>query len=159
MSASAGAAEMGARGEAGFTLVEMLVAFVIMAAMATMLYRGLSSGLGVAGIADGEEAALLVAKARLAAAGVESPLQAGEQDGSDGDVSWHLALRPYVGQGGSSLLSAFELPSLQSLGQAQQQQPPPLQAFWATVTVSWRPPRGARRRSLSLTTIKLGHAP
>lgn len=151
MSASSGAGEM-RRGDSGFTLIEMLVAFIIMTAMATMLYRGLSSGVRVAGVADGEETALLVAKARLAALGVDAPLEAGEQDGRDGNVSWHASVRPYVGEGESSLLAEFQLPSL--MQSQQQRQDQPLRAFWATVTVSWRPPRG-KTRSLELTTIKL----
>jgi general secretion pathway protein I len=140
------------RGDSGFTLIEMLVAFIIMTAMATMLYRGLSSGVRVAGVADGEETALRVAKARLAALGVDAPLEAGEQDGREGSVSWHASVRPYVGEGESSLLSEFQLPSL--MQSQQQRQDQSLRAYWATVTVSWRPPRG-RTRSLELTTIKL----
>jgi prepilin-type N-terminal cleavage/methylation domain-containing protein len=127
------------REDDGFTLVETLVAFVIMAAVATMLYRGFSGGLRVSGVAEGAETALLVAKARLAALGVETSLQAGGQEGREGDVAWEIATRPYLAADGAD--------------RAARQS-----AFWATVTVSWRDPRAARTRSLQLTTLKLGRA-
>lgn len=130
---------MGFREDEGFTLVEMLVAFVIMAVVAAMLYRGLSSGLRASKAADGSEAALLVAKARLASLGVETPLQPGTQEGRDGDVAWEIATRPYIAADGAD--------------RAARQK-----AFWATVTVSWRDRRGAQPRSLRLTTLKLGRA-
>jgi general secretion pathway protein I len=130
---------MGARtggGDAGFTLIEMLVALMVMIAAATMLYRGFSGGLRAAATADGAEAALLVAQSRLAAAGVETPLAAGEQAGRDGAVDWHIAVRPY--------------PSGDATAAPQ--------AFWITATVAWREKRDGGR-SLHLTTLKRARAP
>jgi general secretion pathway protein I len=123
-------------GEAGFTLMEMLVALLVMIAAATMLYRGFSGGLRAAATADGAEAALLVAQSRLAAQGIETPLAAGEQEGRDGAVDWYITVRPY----GSANATAAP------------------QAFWVTATVAWREKRGGRR-SLHLTTLKPGGAP
>jgi general secretion pathway protein I len=120
-------------GEAGFTLIEMLVALMVMIAAATMLYRGFSEGLRAAAAADGAEAALLVAQSRLAALGIETPLAVGEQAGRDGAVDWHIAVRPY--RSGDATAAP--------------------QAFWATATVSWREKRGGTR-SLHLTTLKPG---
>ncbi len=131
---------MMARIEAGFTLIETLVALIILIAMTTFLYRGFSGGLYAADAAEGAEAALLVAQARLAALGVEAPLAAGEQEGAEGNVLGRTAIRPYVMPGRERTV---------------RQQP---QAFWATVTVSWRQRRGGPRRSLQLTTVKLGKA-
>lgn len=82
------------RGEAGFTLVEALVALIIMTAMATVLYRGISSGLRVSAAADDSQAALLLAQERLAAAGIETPLQPGRLEGLEGEMAWQLVLRP-----------------------------------------------------------------
>ncbi len=69
---------------------------MVMIVAATMLYRGLSGGLRASNAADGADVALLVAQQRLAAAGIETPLQAGRQEGAEGDVLWQVDLRPYV---------------------------------------------------------------
>ena len=130
---------MGPREDGGFTLVETLVALVIMIAAATMLYRGLSGGLRASNAADGADAALLVARQRLAAAGIETPLEAGRQEGAEGDVLWQVDLRPYM----AAERTDPAAPAAR------------LQAFWATATVTWRDRRGARPRSLQLTTLKL----
>jgi general secretion pathway protein I len=127
---------MGERGEEGFTLIETLVALIIMIGVATMLYRGFSGGLRAAATADEAESALLVAQSRLAALGVETPLAAGEQEGQEDGVAWRVSVEPYPGSD-----EAVAGPK----------------AFWATVTVAWREKRGARR-SLQLTTLKLGNA-
>jgi general secretion pathway protein I len=127
---------MRARGEEGFTLIETLIALIIMIGVATMLYRGFSGGLRAANTADSAEEALLVAQSRLAALGIESPMGAGEQQGLEGDVLWRVAVRPYAGTGDTTTGP---------------------KAFWATVTVTWREKRGARR-SLELTTLKLEQA-
>lgn len=125
--------------EGGFTLVETLVALVIMIAAATMLYRGLSSGLRVSGAADAQEAALRVAKQRLESAGIETPLRAGREEGTEGGVTWEVEMRPYGAGDEAERVSR-------------------LQAFWTTATVTWRDGRGSRPRSLRLTTLKLRRA-
>jgi hypothetical protein len=96
----------------------------------------LSSGLQVSGAADAEEAALLVAKERLEAVGIETPLRAGRQEGTEGNVAWEVEMRPY-GAGEEAERASR------------------LQAFWTTATVTWREGRGSRPHSLRLTTLKL----
>jgi general secretion pathway protein I len=125
------------REEDGFTLIETLIALVIMIAVATMLYRGFSGGLRAANTADSAEEALLVAQSRLAGLGIETPLGAGEQQGQDGDVLWRIAMRPHAAATDEAATGP--------------------KAFWATVTVTWREKLGARR-SLALTTLKLEQA-
>jgi general secretion pathway protein I len=127
------------REDEGFTLIETLVALVIMIAAATMLYRGLSGGLRASNAADRADTALLIAQQRLAAAGIETPLQAGRQEGVDGDVLWQVDLRPYGAADEADRAAR-------------------LRAYWATATVTWRDRRGARPRSLQLTTLKLRRA-
>jgi prepilin-type N-terminal cleavage/methylation domain-containing protein len=124
------------RDERGFTLMETLVALFIMISAATLLYRGFASGLAAAGVADAQQTALAVAQSRLASLGAEIPLEAGRLEGvEDGGVAWTLEVRPYAADGGG-----------------QEARP---QAFWATVTVSWRDRSAGPARSLHLTTLKL----
>lgn len=121
----------------GFTLVEALVALFVIMAMTVILYRGLSSGMRLADRAEGTEAALLVAKARLAALGIETPLTAGEAEGSEGGIAWRSSVRPY-----------------------EESAPPgaTLSAWWVSVTVSWQQRAGAEPQTLRLTTLKLAPA-
>ncbi len=126
------------RGDGGFTLVETLVAFVMIVVAATMLYRGLTAGLKASDIVSREEDALSVARARLARLGIEIPLQAGRQWGQDNGVVWEMTVRPYAP---ADEPGPGAVPS----------------AYWATVRVMWREASGlTRARSLELTTIKLG---
>lgn len=118
--------------EAGFTLMETLVALFILVAATTVLYRGAASGLRAAAIAEGQERALQLAKARLAAAGVETPLQPGVTEGVEDGMGWSVEIRPY-GQNASA----------QS-------------ACWVAVTIGWRDQRTGQPRDLRLTTLKLG---
>lgn len=131
---------METRGEAGFTLLETLVALIVMVTVATMLYRGLSGGLRVSEIAGKAETALAVAQARLAGLGHETPIAAGRIEGQDGEIGWELTVRPY-------------LPPDEA-GRAAR-----MSAFWATVKVFWRDRRNMPLRSLQLTTLKLVPAP
>lgn len=128
-----------ASGERGFTLIEALIALMIMIAMVTMLYGSLSSALGISDHTGRTEAALRVAQSRLAASGIETPLQAGVEEGQEGDIGWRTDVRPYSAAGVTG----------QSIG---------VSAFYVNVTVSWRDRRGGKPRSLTLSTVKLERA-
>ena len=124
------------RGENGFTLIEALIALTIMIAMATMLYRSLSSAMRISTVTDQSEMALVIAKSRLAAVGIESPLRAGVQEGREGDYSWRIEIQPYQRDSEPNGAASGE-------------------AFWTTVAVSWPDRRSGRLRDLHLTTLKL----
>jgi general secretion pathway protein I len=125
------------RRDSGFTLIEAVVALVILTAMLVMLYRGLSTGLRMIDFTEDAEAALLVAKARLAALGIASPLVPGEEEGRDGEVVWRTEVRPYA-----------DTDADLGVGQTR--------AYWAIVTVTWRNRKAGQPRSIRLTTLKLG---
>lgn len=128
--------------DAGFTLVESLVALAIFVAVISALYQGLSVGWRGLRRADAEEIALAMAQNKLASTGVETPLIASTQSGvaADGMV-WQADIRAYA--------SASEAA----------QSAPDLHGFWVTVTVRWK--EGPRRpeQSLQLQTIKLRRGP
>ena len=124
--------------ERGFTLIETLVALVIAIVSGVLFFQSFVSGTRTARVADRHEVALLIARSRLAEIGFESPLATGEQTGITADgISWRTTVKPYASEDNVQIVTSAE-------------------AFWATVTVSWRDKRTRKQRSLKLTTLKLG---
>jgi general secretion pathway protein I len=74
----------------GFSLLEVLVAFVILSLVVTALFRLFSGALGNVSAADGYSRAVLVAESVLAEAAAAQPLREGSTQGSaDGDrIAW-----------------------------------------------------------------------
>src|ERR1700712_52884 len=95
--------------DAGFTLLEVLVAFVIAALALGVLFQGAMEGLGAVHLADRTTEALSRARSHLAAVGHGIPLRTQTQQGEDGSgFSWSLAIRPLesapLSQGGGDAL-------------------------------------------------------
>lgn len=82
----------------GFTLLEVLVAFALLAVALTLLLGTLSGAVRQVGQADLRSRAVLHAQSLLAGIGVQAPLQEGRQQGDweDGRYQWTLQVRPYV---------------------------------------------------------------
>ena len=82
---------------AGFSLLEVLAAFVILALVGTALFRLFGGALGNASLADEYSRATLYAESRLAGIGVETPLREGTQQGTseDGFYAWTTKVEPY----------------------------------------------------------------
>jgi len=91
---------MAAKRQRGFSLIEVLVAFVILALVATALFRLFSSSLTNVSAAEEWSRALQVAESRLAGAAAASPLREATERGAefDGRVNWETAVIPYVAQ-------------------------------------------------------------
>jgi general secretion pathway protein I len=70
--------------QAGFTLLEVMVAFIIAAFALAALYRGALGGLLSAHVATQYEEAISRAESRMATLGRGSELTPGEQSGADG---------------------------------------------------------------------------
>src|SRR5450432_1107900 len=87
--------------EAGFSLLEVLAAFVILALVGTALLRVFSGALGNVAASDEYSRATLYAESRLAGLGVEAPLREGTQQGTsdDGYYDWTAKIEPYTPPG------------------------------------------------------------
>ena len=119
----------------GFSLLEVLVAFTILAMLLGALFQVFSSGLRAARAGDSYTRATVIAQSRLAALGVEYPLQEGTFSGSvDDTFHWRVIVRPYVDD---------QLPAGSGV-------PLPLSV---DVEIFWEEGGGAR--SLSLTSMRL----
>jgi prepilin-type N-terminal cleavage/methylation domain-containing protein len=83
--------------EAGFTLVEVLVAFAVLSIVLLTLFSGLSTALRGDRRAEFTRSALRLARAELETAGVGSPLAPGVTIGRfENGMEWRLSVRPYA---------------------------------------------------------------
>jgi general secretion pathway protein I len=81
--------------EAGFTLLEVLVAFIIAAMALALVFQGVIGGLQSANVAGKYEEALSRARSHLAAVGHGAELRRLEQEGDDGSgYHWRLRVVP-----------------------------------------------------------------
>jgi prepilin-type N-terminal cleavage/methylation domain-containing protein len=128
-------------GSSGFTLIETLVALVIFVAGYLLVHHSVSVAWRGAQVAWAESAALRLAHARLAAAGVEVRLGEGEVAGeTDDGFRWTLRTERYRRPGSDGVAERIA-------------------GYWVTVTVRWDGGVLQPARSLQLTTLKLGAAP
>jgi general secretion pathway protein I len=128
--------------QAGFSLLEILVAFSILAIALGILLNIFSSGVETASVAEEYNSAVQIAETLMARTGVESPLQPGQTAGIENDkYSWRVTTAPY-----DLTLEGFDTKSL------------PAALFMVTVSVSWGgngAEDGGRQREVELTTLKL----
>lgn len=81
--------------EAGFTLLEVLVAFVIAALASIVLYKAGFSGAAAAVTAARYQEAVVRAQSRLASLGTLTALQAEQLSGDDGGgFHWQITIAP-----------------------------------------------------------------
>jgi general secretion pathway protein I len=82
----------------GYSLLEVIVAFALLALALTLLLGSLSGAARQVHTADLRTRAVLHAQSLLAATGVEAPLQVGREQGEweDGRYRWDLQVEPYV---------------------------------------------------------------
>jgi general secretion pathway protein I len=114
----------------GFTLIEVLVAFAILAVTLTALIQIFSTGLRSIMSVERYASATLLARSALAEVGTEIPLGPGERSANAGDgFAWRLRITPALAPLASP--GAMIVP------------------YQVAVTVTW--PQG----SLTLTTLRL----
>lgn len=80
----------------GFSLLEILVAFSIMAVALTIVLRIFGSGVNSAIVSEEYSIAVQIAESIMARTGIETPLQIGETTGSENNhkYNWSVAIRP-----------------------------------------------------------------
>lgn len=121
----------------GMTLIEVLVAFVVLSVTLAVIMQIFSAGLRNASLADGYSRALFLAQSKLDAAGVESPLAVGEGSGQQGaDLHWSVAVIPYADGGDAERLMM------------------PVRLYQVRVRVGWN--EDGRARRIELATLRLG---
>jgi general secretion pathway protein I len=119
------------------TLIEVLVAFVILSLAMGVIMQIFSGGMRNARLAEGYSRAVFLAESRLAAVGLEQPLVAGEVGGQlDPDLRWRVTISPYDDGG-----VADQLLMSQRLYQVR-------------VRVSWGDE--GRQRQVELSSLRLG---
>jgi general secretion pathway protein I len=127
----------------GFSLLEVLVAFVIVSLVATALFQLFSGALGNASAAEEYSRAVLVAESALAEAAANRPLREETQSGSadDGKIAWTTRVAPY---------SPPDVPP--DLERAAETSPTRL--YRITAEVTFAAPAGGRR-TYALATTRL----
>ena len=133
------------RRQAGFTLIEVVVAFVLLALVLSVSFEIFSTGMARASDLDDRSRALVLAQTRLALAGVDEPLKEGVASGESEDrrFQWTTTIRRAediaVSPEGAVPTGAYAL-------------------YRVDVHVAWR---GAdtREHAFDLTTLSVGPKP
>ena len=132
------------RRAAGFSLIEVLAAFVILALVGTALFRLFSASLNNASAAEEWSRALLVAESQLDLAAAAQPLRENEVRGVDdaARLRWETHVAPYV------------VPDVDpELARASEALA--MRLFRISVDVKFEGANG-RERTLTLGTLKMG---
>jgi general secretion pathway protein I len=132
------------RTDRGFSVLEVLVAFIIVALVVTALFQLFGGALRNASGATDWTRALLVAQSRLELEASTQPLREVSDAGTeaDGHISWRAAVTPYVPPNPDA-----------DLEQASESMPTRLYRISVDVTF---PGEDGKPRSLSLSTLRIG---
>ncbi len=126
----------------GFSLLEILIAFSILALSIAILLKIFAGGVQTAAVAEDYTMAVQLAESLMVRAGVETPLQAGQILGRDNDkYNWQVVVTPY----------RFSPPDVDASKLTTE-------FFVVDVSVSWDD-EGTNGRSLELSTLKLRSKP
>ena len=123
------------RRDDGFTLLEVLVAFAILAIALGVLMQVFSSGLNTANVAERYAWATSLAESHLASIGADEPLRVGEESGELGrGFRWVRTVTAYYDDDHAEDIDGLRL-------------------YDVEVTVRWQEP--SKTRSVSLRTLRL----
>jgi general secretion pathway protein I len=122
----------------GFSLLEILIAFFILALSLGILLKIFSAGVNTAAVAEEYTAAVQIAESLMARTGVETPLRAGQARGLENDkYQWSITVSPFEFNPDN-----MDIKALAS------------ELFKIKVTVIWGEENTAERQ-VELTTLKL----
>lgn len=127
------------RASAGFSLLEVLVAFVILALTLSVIMRIFSGGLRNVVLADEYSRAVLLAESRIAELGAQ-PIEGEARGEFDKQFRWHSTVRPWLDDAGAG------------------SQPLPVRLMEIEVRVAWGE-EGGKSREVGLSTLQLVPAP
>ncbi len=137
-------------------MLEILVAFSIMAVALTIVLRIFGSGVHAAVVSEEYSLAVQIAESLMARTGVETPLQAGETSGVEPDVAdgggkyrWQVRISPVI----TSQPATSQFKSEQE--QEDKDAPAAAQLWAISVRVAWGDEDNAQSRSLVLNNLKL----
>ncbi len=129
------------RTDRGFTLLEVLIAFVIAALAMGALFSGTVSGLDATAVAAKYDEAISLAKSHMAAIGRGAAIATQETSGADGEsFTWHLRIRE----------AASRQLVLSDQDRANDIKPSRAVLYDIVVTESWK--AGGRTRQVTLAT-------
>jgi general secretion pathway protein I len=132
------------RAEAGFTLIEVMIAFVIAALAISLMYQGATGGLSASASAARTEEAISLAKSHLAVIGRGQGIAQQESSGVDGGgFAFHLHVAPI----GTRQLT------LTDSDRANDTKPTAAVLYDVLVTESWKD--AGRTRQVTLGTHRL----
>ena len=135
------------RNERGFTLLEVLIASVIAAAVFGVLLRSAMSGISTARDAGAYETAVALARSHLALLGRDMASLPADQHGSDGPFEWRVRLtREAVADPGAGIVNWY-----------LHKDEPRAALYAVSVSIAWQ--SEGRRHELDIETQRLGFAP
>jgi len=121
----------------GMTLIEVLVAFIVLSLTMAVIMQIFSGGMRNARLAESYSRAVFLAESKMAAVGLERPLAFGEENGQVGeDMQWRVSVTP-----------AEEDPATNT-------QLLPVRLYQVRVTASWG--ENDRERKFELLSLRLG---
>ena len=121
----------------GMTLIEVLVAFIVLSVTMAVIMQIFSGGMRNARLAESYSRAVLLAESRMAAVGLERPLALGEESGQVGyDMQWRVSVSPAEEEATTNT------------------QLMPVRLYRVRVTAAWG--EDGRQRQVELVTLRLG---
>ena len=124
--------------QTGFSLLEVLVAFVVMGLVIGVLLQLFGSTMRTVALTDEYSFAVQIAESRLAAVGSEIKVEEGETSGEEkgSGYRWQLTMKPL------------------EMGEKFEELPLPLQFYRVEVTVLWN--SGDKPRTFQLSSLRFG---
>jgi general secretion pathway protein I len=121
----------------GMTLIEVLVAFIVLSVTMSVIMQIFSGGMRNARLAESYSRAVFLAESKMAAAGLERPLLPGEYSGqAGGEMRWRVSVTPAEDDATTNA------------------QLMPMRLYQVQVTAAWGD--DGRERQVELTSLRLG---